>query len=287
VKLPDFISRLKGFLNVLGPNPLVGIKDPYFIIRRAIILRVLFQINAPQIISEENGVRWINIDRGILRAFLETETYKHGVRSMESIITMSILAEASSYERSNLPSEEQLNLHVDGLDFLSLVQQIDLQGDLLEKLAQAAHEVFCNELRRQDYQYGPETNIEKKTHNALVPYEDLLEEEKESNRNNVRDIPNKLSATGYVMIPARSNEPAFDFPGDDLERLAELEHERWMGEKLDSDWTYAERTDKDKKLHAALVAWEKLPDTEREKDRELVRQIPMILFEAGYTIIKS
>jgi hypothetical protein len=287
VKLPDFISRLKGFLNVLGPNPLEGIKDPYFIIRRAIILRVLFHINAPQIMSEENGVERVNIDRGILRAFLETETFKHGVRSMESIITMSILAEASSYERSNLPSEEQLNLHVDGLDFLALVQQIDLESDLLEELARAAHDVFCNELMRQGYQYGSETNREKKTHNALVPYEELSEEEKESNRNNVRDIANKLSATGYVMIPARSNEPPFDFPGDDLECLSELEHERWMGEKLESGWTYAERTDKEKLLHAALVAWEKLPETEKEKDREMIRQIPKILSRAGYAIVKS
>lgn len=287
VKLPDFISRLKGFLNVLGPNPLKGIRDPYFIIRRAIILRVLFQRSAPQIVHEENGIEQVHIDRGILRAFLETETYKHGVRSMESIIAMSSLAEASSYERSNLPTEEQLNLHVDGLDFLSRVQQIDLQGELLEKLARAAHNIFCEELKRQKYVYGPHTNTEEKTHSALLPYEELSDELKESNRNNVRDIANKLTATGYVMIPARSNEPPFDFPGDDLEHLAQMEHERWMEEKINSGWTHAVRTDADKKGHAALVDWEKLPETEKDKDRELVRQIPLILFEAGYAIIKS
>lgn len=43
----------------------------------------------------------------------------------------------------------------------------------------------------------------------------------ESNRGNVRDIANKLVAVGYVMVPARSNEPPFDFPGDDLVYLAE------------------------------------------------------------------
>ena len=63
-------------------------RDPFFILRRAIVLRSMFERNIPQII--QNKV--VNIDLGILRAFLKTHTYKHGVRSMESIIGMSSLA---------------------------------------------------------------------------------------------------------------------------------------------------------------------------------------------------
>jgi len=135
LKLPDFISRLKGFLNVLGPNPLEGISDPYFIIRRAIILRVLIELNVPHIINEDGPTRQVQIDRGILRALLETKRYKHGVRSMESVLAMSMLTGQSSFERSNLPPEGQLNLHVDGRDFLARVQQMNLGGELLESLA--------------------------------------------------------------------------------------------------------------------------------------------------------
>jgi len=36
----------------------------------------------------------------------------------------------------------------------------------------------------------------------------------------------KLAVAGYIMIPARSNEPPFNFPGKPLELLAEAEHER-------------------------------------------------------------
>ena len=50
----------------------------------------------------------------------------------------------------------------------------------------------------------------------------------------MQDIPNKLARVGYVMMPARSNEPPFDFSGPDLELLAEMEHERWMKAKLDA-----------------------------------------------------
>jgi hypothetical protein len=287
VKLPDFISRLKGYLNVLGPNPIAGETDPYYIIRRALILRVLFELNVPQIIHEDGGARRVDIDRGILRAFLEARRYKHGVRSIETIITMSMLAGQHSFERSNLPPENQLDLHVDGLEFLSLVQQMNLQGDLLEKLAEAAHEVFSEGLFARGYQYGPDTDEAKKTHRELLPYADLSEDIKESNRNNVRDIPNKLTIAGYVMVPARSNEPPFDFPGDDLEALARLEHERWMRDKLETGWSHAAVTDKAAKLHQALVDWEQLPESEKEKDREMVRGIPRILAKAGYAIVKS
>ena len=59
-----------------------------------------------------------------------------------------------------------------------------------------------------------------------------------------------------------------------LEMLAEAEHERWMQSKLDEGWAYAPKTDRAKKLHKCLVPWEKLPDKEKEKDRDLVRGIP-------------
>jgi hypothetical protein len=89
------------------------------------------------------------------------------------------------------------------------------------------------------------------------------------------------------MVPARSNEPPFDFPGDDLEYLAELEHQRWMTEKINAGWKHAPKTEKEEKLHSALLEWDKLPEEEKEKDRALIQQIPSILTKAGYAIVKS
>jgi hypothetical protein len=284
-KLPDFISRLKGFLDILGPNPLDGVDDPYFIIRRAIVLRVLFEIHVPQIITSREGGGRARIDPGILRAFLETSRYKHGVRSMETLLTMSTLAGAASYDRSCLPPEDQLNLHVDGTDFLARVQQLLLEGNTLETLARAAHEVFCEGLIQQGYTFDPVTDKARKTHRALLAYDELDETLKESNRANVRDIPAKLAAAGYAMLPARSNEPPFDFPGPDLERLSRMEHERWLGTLRGMGWQQGPALDPDRKQHPALVAWEELPEEEREKDRQMVRSIPTILARAGYAIV--
>ena len=123
-KLPDFVSRLKGYLNVLGPNPQSAADDgpdPYFIIRRAILLRSLLERQAGQLLKHQDGGSRLQIDTGVLRALLQVSRYKHGIRSMKSIVSMSELAGRRSFQRSSLPSQSQLDLHVDGQEFLSLV----------------------------------------------------------------------------------------------------------------------------------------------------------------------
>jgi hypothetical protein len=292
-KGPDFISRLKGYVNIRGPNRQKDVQttssdaDLYYVIRRAILLRSILQRNSPQLFEGPGGKGKLSIDPGVLRAFLQTREYKHGIRSVEAIVAMSLLTGKTAYERSSLPAEAQLDLHVDGRGFLALVRQMDLEGDLLEKLAEAAHEVYCEGLKDRGYRWGPQTDGERKISSALVPYVDLPEDLKGQNRSNVRDIANKLARIGYVMIPARSNEPPFGFPGDDLEKLAAMEHDRWMKTKLEAGWRYGPKTDKDKKLNEALLPWDQLPENQKEKDRELVRGIPKILARAGYAIVKS
>jgi len=306
-KGPDFISRLKGYVNILGPNPPKSGDDPYFVIRRAILLRSILQRDAQQLFERKGDKEMLNVDSGVLRALLHTRRFKHGVRSMESVIAMSQLVGKHRFERSCLPAVEQLDLHVDARDFQAKVQQMELQDDLLEKLAEAAHEVFVKELLDRGYRPGPTIDDALKTHNALKPYSELPEDEKDQNRGNVRDISNKLAQSGYVMIPARSNDPPFDFPGADLELLAALEHERWMKSKIEAGWRWAPETDKPNQLHKDLLGWTELtdderaklspaegaaigrgelPDHEKEKDRVLIRGIPKILARAGYTVIK-
>jgi hypothetical protein len=288
VKLPDFVSRLKGFLNILGPNRQAGTHtgspsiDPYYIIRRAIILRSNLERFAPQLLHNKIA----SIDQGVLRAFLLTREYRHGARSLEAIISMSQLSSKTCFERSCLPSETQLNLHVDGLDFSAILHNIDLNDDIVEKLAKACHEVFYESLKVKHYKYAPATNLQKREHSSYLPYAELPENEKEQNRANVRDIPDKMSAAGYVMVPFRSNDHRDEFTPDEVEKLAILEHERYVKQKLADGWKYARITNKTKKLHQALLDWDKLPESEKEKDRLLVRGIPRILAKAGYNMVK-
>jgi hypothetical protein len=285
-KVPDFVSRLKGYVNVLGPNAHEDGPDRHCIIRRAILLRSILLRSAPQLFGKAGGGLTLRIDPGVLRAFLKIGEYKHGVRSIVAIVGMSLLGGKTAYERSSLPSEAQLDLHVDGQEFLALVQEIELEPDLLEQLAEAAHEVFCDGLRAQGYKLGARTDEKRKLHSSLKPYAELPEEEKEQNRGTVRDIPNKLARAGYVMRPARSDEPPFEFPGPHLDRLAMMEHERWMQAQLDAGWRHGRKTDKEAKVHSGLVPWDELPKREKDKDRLMVREIPRILAKAGYAVAR-
>lgn len=288
-KGPDFASRLKGYVNILGPNRQASNAgaDSTYIIRRGILLRSILKRDTSQLFRWENGHERLNIDGGVLRAFLETRNYRHGVRSMESIVAMSALVGKTGYERSSLPSGEQLELHVDAQDFLALVQQMDLGGDLLDRLARAAHEVYCAGKERDGWRYGPTKSEANKTHPLLIPYDDLPEIYKESNRVTVRTIPRKLAAAGYVMMPARSNDPPFAFPGGDLEKLARLEHDLWMEVKLADGWRQGSPTRDDPKRNEYLVDWQLVPDQVKQIDRDLIKGIPQILSRAGYAVVKS
>ena len=285
-KVPDFVSRLKGFVNILGPNPPEDkdtdekASDPYYIIRRAILLRSLLERGAKHLFTRQDGKKVLKIDRGVLQAFLGNRKYKHGIRSMESIITMSALSGKRAYERSCLPPKDQLNLHVDAVEFLSLVQQIKLEGELLEKLARANHRVYQRRMKVEISDSAQDS--------AAKTWEALPEDEKAQNRDAVRDIPNKLAFIGFVMMPSRSNQPIFKFPkqANDLNKLARMEHARWVRAKEDAGWSYAATTDKSKKVHSSMVPWEELTEKDQKTDIEFVRAIPEILAEAGYTMVK-
>jgi len=137
-KVPDFISRLHGYLDVLGPNPQDKIpsspisctlllpydrledqvEDRFFLIRRAFLLRSLFDTYAPQLFEgTDKSKKELQIERGVLHALLCTKNYVHGTRSMQALITMSALARKRRFDPSSLPSESVLKLHVDAEDF--------------------------------------------------------------------------------------------------------------------------------------------------------------------------
>lgn len=284
-KGPDFVSRLKGYVNVLGPNPQNEniAEDPYYIIRRAILFRSMLFRQQPQLFRKGK----LNIDLGVLRAFLHTRKFKHGARSMESIIDMSQLSGKTRYERSSLPTEAQLDLHVNGVEFLALVQQIVLTDEILVRLAAAAHKIYMEGKLRDGWRLGSVKDEKAKTHPLLIPYDQLPEWAKESNKETVRAIPQKLAMAGFVMIPSRSNQPALEFPGEDLEKLAQFEHELWMLAKIADGWQLGKETPENPKQNEYLVPWEKVPEEIRQIDRDLVKGIPRVLAEAGYAVVKA
>lgn len=311
-KAPDFISRLRGYVNIIGANPPEedsdqNVSDPFYMVRRAILLRSILWMNVPHIFENRSPKGRLQIDGSVLRALLKTRIYKHGARSMEAVVNMSNLAGKSHFDQSSLPSEAQLDLHVDGQDFLACVQEIILEGTTLEKLAANNHEIYCQSMRAKGYKYGPERDDVKKTRPLLAQYAQIPEEYKESNRRAVRSVAEKLKAVGYIMIQARSNEPPFDFPGEDLEFLARMEHDRYMAAAVADGWQYGPMDDDAQRTKASLLPWEEmcdediedcypliaakigrgeLPEIEKAKDRTQIQGYIDVLRRAGYAIVK-
>jgi hypothetical protein len=271
-KGPDFVSRLRGYVNVLGPNP-TSDADNFFVIRRAMLLRSLIERKARQLLDGAGRAR---IDPGVLRALIKVPRYKHGARSVEAVIDMSMLTGRSSFEQAALPSGEQLRLHVDSELFSRLVVRDVLFGSAREMLGRAIHERHLEEQQGKKLPDDP-------TMQQWVP---LREDLKESNRAQADHIPEKLRRVGCGYAPVAGRKPApFPFTPAEIEVLAEMEHDRWMAERRVEGWTLGPR-DPARKTSPHLVAWPDLADDVREWDRQAVRNIPDLMARAGFEIYR-
>jgi hypothetical protein len=114
-KGPDFISRLRGHIDVLPINDLPG--KPKHFIRRAMQLRSLLTKN--KLVKED---QMANIDQALVYAFLTTDVFRHGVRSMQAIVEMCSPIH-DRIEIASLPSQSQLDMHVDADEFMIRVRR--------------------------------------------------------------------------------------------------------------------------------------------------------------------
>ena len=267
----DFVSRLRGYVNILGVNR-AGPDDASFIIRRALLLRSLLQRKAPKIVDDQ-GIACI--DSGVLRAFLRVPAYKHGVRSMEAIIDMSSLAGRKRFTQAALPPSKQLEMHVNSEIFLKLVSLDALFNDAMERMAMANHAQYVIEQKDKKKPSDP----------VMQPWETLREDFKESSRSQVRQIPEKLQRVGFDLMPfIEKPEKRFEFTEEQIEILAEMEHERWMDERLKEGWVLGSPRDPVKKISPYLVTWSELTEEVKDWDRNPVRKIPERLEACGLEI---
>jgi hypothetical protein len=153
-----------------------------------------------------------------------------------------------------------------------------LLGGIKEHLARIIHEEYrLSQLRNgHTVQDNP----------SMAPWAELSEELKESNRCQADHIVWKLESVGYDLesLVGWDAEPA-SFDDNEVERLAEMEHERWMAERLNSGWKHTRgKKDIKKRKSPDLVPWEDLKEASREKDRNTVRRLPQFLARAGYRL---
>ena len=70
----------------------------------------------------------------------------------------------------------------------------------IEDMAKAAHQVWMEGKLRDGWVYATVTNKALKQHSCLIPYDQLTEPDKESDRDLVRGIPDILAKAGYRIV---------------------------------------------------------------------------------------
>jgi ATPase family associated with various cellular activities (AAA) len=122
-KGPDFVSRLRGFLNIVGVDP-ADPDDELYLIRRAIVIRSTLM--AIQGLKDDDPAR---IDPAMLRATLFVPRYLNGARSIRTLLEMCSRSERRGIANSALPLIHQLNMLTDGKAFLDLLTNVSADDD--------------------------------------------------------------------------------------------------------------------------------------------------------------
>jgi hypothetical protein len=149
-----------------------------------------------------------------------------------------------------------------------------------EVLARAIHQAYVREQEAKG-----ETAAENP---SLVPWDRLPETLRQANRRQADHIGIKLARIGCRIAPLRAWGGAqLTFCDNEIELLAELEHQRWMDDLLADGWRYAPvPKDPVRKTHPSLVPWIKSTEEDREKDREVIRALPDLLARVGFEIYR-
>ncbi len=69
------------------------------------------------------------------------------------------------------------------------------------------------------------------------------------------------------------------------ELLARNTHENWAHERLSQGWRWGPERNDERKEHPCLVAYEDLPEEEREFDRRTALETIRLLLALGYRIV--
>lgn len=275
-KGPDFVSRLRGVLNIPG----IEISQPQArgaaLLRRAGVLRFQLNDKAKHLFDTDGKLQ---IDPGLLRAILQVRGFHHGIRSLEALLDMSQLAGKSRLDPGSLPHPTQMGLHVDVADFMSLLHTGISLATQREEIARALHNDYLANEEREG-----RLNPAQLSHR---PWESLTEDARESNRLHADDIPRNLQLAGFYLRKGATS-PCHNPPFDQatIEIVAKAEHDRWMRERFAADWNYGDVRDNANKIHPDLVPWDKLKPDARNKDIRFAEFLPELLGKLGWEIVR-
>jgi hypothetical protein len=181
-------------------------------------------------------------------------------------------------DKSHLPAHEPIEY------FQTLDETINIEvvvNEALDALARTLHNAY---LQTQLAAGGSAAD-----NASLIPWSALPAHKKKANQHAAAHIDIKLRIAHCEARRESDPAPEARFPPDDatMEALARLEHRRWMADKYIAGYSYGPERDEDRMLHPDLVPWERLTESDKQKDRDNIRQIAGLLKLQGLKICAS
>jgi TrkA-N domain/RyR domain len=152
----------------------------------------------------------------------------------------------------------------------------------LNHFAKHIHEAFCQ--RASDWQHR---GLDE---DSMKSWEDLDPDYQESNRRQAEHMGHKLRAINCYLHPqdasslAISDAAAFhqdvlldSFELWEIERLAEMEHRRWIAERSLAGWRYGSAKNPQRWENPNLQPWKELSEQIKDYDLKAVEDIPALL----------
>lgn len=118
---------------------------------------------------------------------------------------------------------------------------------------------------------------------AMGAWDDLREEDRDGCRDQAEDMERKLRSVGAVARPlAGWVGTPLTLTVEEVERLAEEEHNRWWSFKVRTGYRWGQGKSPGAKVNPWMVEWAELSKEVQDRDRAFVRALTDSLLRAGY-----
>lgn len=145
----------------------------------------------------------------------------------------------------------------------SVARVLDRKGD---EIAMALHAYYLDTTRR----------IPPGSPAAIAEWDELPENLREANRAAAGHMAILFASEGLRLADAAAIRRAVDDPVV-LDRLARVEHRRWLADRIERGWRYGATRDNARLLHPSILEFDALSQDDQEKDRAAVRAFAKIL----------
>jgi hypothetical protein len=106
---------------------------------------------------------------------------------------------------------------------------------------------------------------------------------REDNRSVADHFWTKALDLDLRIVPA-SGADAVSIEPSMIDVLAAAEHRRWVASRAIAGWRFGQTQSESERTHPSMVGWTDLTEADREKDRAVIRQMPMVMSAAGLAL---